>query len=221
MSSENGLDRLLAVRSAATVNQPQGIRREGPLGDIIRRNASWVSTMTTGHVFMAMSLDGFVARSDGSVDWLMKQKVEGENHGFDAFMASVDGMVMGRASYQNVLTFGDWPYKKTVVVMSRTLTDVDIPDELKGRVRLSNLTPRELMEQLDNEGWKRAYVDGGKIVQSFLSAGLIKDIELTHIPILIGDGIQLFGRLKEDIDLEHIETRSFPSGLVTSKYKIC
>ncbi|MGH1479782.1 MAG: dihydrofolate reductase family protein [Geminicoccales bacterium] len=169
---------------------------------------------------MAMSLDGFIARLDGAIDWLTKQKVDGEEHGFDAFMASVDGMVMGRASYQNVLTFGDWPYKMPVTVMSQTLTNTDVPDELKGRVRFSNRTPQELMEQLKIEGWKRAYVDGGKIVQSFLSAGLIEDMTLTHIPILLGDGLPLFGRLTKDIDLEHIETQSFPSGLVTSKYKI-
>ena len=169
---------------------------------------------------MAMSLDGFVARSDGGLDWLMKQKTDGEDHGFDEFVASIDGLVMGRGSYQNVLTFGEWPYEKPVVVMSRTLTDADIPDELKGRVRLSNQTPQELMRQLDVEGWKRAYVDGGKIVQSFLSEGLIEDMTLTHVPILIGDGLPLFGRQTKDIDLKHLETHSFPSGLVTSKYKV-
>lgn len=169
---------------------------------------------------MAMSLDGFVARSDGGLDWLMKQNTDGEDHGFDLFMASVDGLVMGRGSYQNVLTLGDWPYRKPVIVMSRSLTNADIPDALKDKVRLSDQAPRELMAQLDREGWRRAYVDGGKIVQSFLSEGLIEDMVLTHVPILIGDGLPLFGRLTEDIDLAHLETRSFPSGLVSSKYKI-
>jgi len=169
---------------------------------------------------MAMSLDGFIARRDGDIDWLTKYQIDGEDHGFDAFMASVDGLVMGRGSFQKVLTFGEWFYKKTVVVMSRTLIDADIPDELKGRVRISNQTPVKLMEQLEIEGWKRAYVDGGKIVQSFLSAGLVEDMTLTHVPILIGEGLPLFGRLTKDIDLEHIETHSFPSGLVSSKYRV-
>ena len=176
--------------------------------------------MTTGHVFLALSLDGFVARSDGGVDWLEKYLDGGEDHGFEAFMPSVDGLVMGRASYENVLTFGEWPYTKPVVVMSRTLTDDDIPDKLKDRVRLSNRTPEELMADLDIEGWKRAYVDGGRIVQSFLSAGLIEDLSLTRVPILLGEGISLFGPLAGDINLEHIETRTFPSGLVTSKYSV-
>lgn len=176
--------------------------------------------MTTGHVFMAVSLDGFIARGDGGLDWLMKQKTDGEEHGFDEFMASVDGLVMGRGSYQKVLTFDEWPYKNPVIVMSRTLTNSDIPDELKDNVRISDQAPGELMEHLDTEGWHRAYVDGGKIVQSFLSEGLIEDMTLTHVPILIGDGLPLFGPLTNDIDLEHIETQSYPSGLVSSKYKI-
>jgi len=113
---------------------------------------------------MALSLDGFVARSDGSVDWLSKYQSEGEDNGFGAFMDSVDGLVMGRASYQNVLTFGDWFYTKPVVVMSWTLTDDCIPEKIKDRVRLSVKTPEDLMVELDEEGWKRAYVDGGKIV---------------------------------------------------------
>lgn len=169
---------------------------------------------------MAVSLDGFVARSDGGVDWLMKYQGEGEDYGFEAFMASVDGLVMGRASFQNVLTFGEWFYTKPVIVMSRTLADDDIPNEIKDRVRLSDKTPEVLMMELDAIGWKRAYVDGGKIVQSFLSAGVIEDLTLTRVPILLGGGIPLFGPLDQDIGLEHIETTTFPSSLVTSKYKV-
>jgi dihydrofolate reductase len=176
--------------------------------------------MTTGHVFIASSLDGYIARKDGRVDWLMKQKTEGEDHGYDALMASVDGLVMGRGSFENVLTFGDWPYPKPEIVMSSTLTEADIPDAIRPHVRLSNRTPEALMQELDSEGWKRAYVDGGKIVQSFLQAGLISEITLTHIPILIGEGLPLFGYLDRDMDLQHIETCPYPSGLVSSKYHV-
>ncbi|MEM7170462.1 MAG: dihydrofolate reductase family protein [Pseudomonadota bacterium] len=170
---------------------------------------------------MALSLDGFVARRDGGVDWLNKYRDGDEDHGFAEFMASVDGLVMGRASYENVLTFGEWFYSKPVVVMSRSLTDADIPEKIRDRVRLSDQTPNDLMAQLDEEGWKRAYVDGGMIVQSFLSAGLIEDLTLTRVPILLGEGIPLFGALNADIELEHAETKTFPSGLVSSKYKVC
>lgn len=176
--------------------------------------------MITGHVFIAASQDGYVARRDGGLDWLMKQNTQGEDHGYDAFMASVDGLVMGRGSFETVLTFDEWPYAKPVVVMSRSLSEDDIPEGLKSRVRMSALSPEELMRQLEAEGWKRVYVDGGKVVQSFLRAGLIADITLTRIPILIGDGRPLFGALETDIDLEHIATRAYPSGLVRSEFRV-
>jgi dihydrofolate reductase len=176
--------------------------------------------MITGHIFIATSLDGYVARRDGQLDWLMKQKTEGEDHGFETFMASVDGLIIGRGSFETVLAFPEWPYQKPVVVMSQTLTQDHIPENLRQQVRLSRLSPEALMRDLAQSGWKRAYVDGGKIVQSFLSAGLISDILLTRVPILIGDGLPLFGVLDGDIDLQHVATKSFPSGLVSSEYKV-
>ena len=176
--------------------------------------------MTTGHVFIAVSMDGFIARKDGALDWLMKQKTEGEDHGYDDFMASVDGLVIGRGSFLKVLTFDEWPYEKPVVVMSASLGDNDIPAALRDRVRLSRLSPRALMAELGKEGWARAYVDGGKIIQSFLAEGLIADMVLTRIPILIGEGLPLFGPLENDIDLKHVSTRTFPSGLIGSTYQV-
>ncbi len=175
--------------------------------------------MTTGHVFIATSLDGFIARRSGEIDWLMKQPGD-EDHGYDAFMKSVDGLVMGRGSYEKVLTFEAWPYTKPVVVMSRTLDGDDVPSALRNKVRLTRLDPSEVMTMLREEGWNRAYVDGGRVVQSFLREGLIADLALTRVPILIGDGLPLFGALDRDIDLEHLDTRTFPSGLVTSRYRV-
>jgi len=176
--------------------------------------------MTTGHMFMAMSLDGFVAREDFGLDWLMKQKTEGEDHGNDAFIASVDGLVMGSGSFRTVLTFDDWPYEKPVVVMSRTIKSKDIPEELHDKVSVSALTPQQLMTSLSEKGWKRAYIDGGKIIQSFMREGLITDMTVTVIPILIGEGKRMFGPLDADIDLQLLDSKSFPSGLVTSRYEV-
>lgn len=176
--------------------------------------------MVTGHVFIAASMDGFIARKDGDLDWLMEYDTGDEDHGYDAFMASVDGLIMGRGTFEKVLTFGDWPYQRPVIVMSSRLTKKDVPKNLKDKVRISNQAPDELMETLDKEGWNKAYVDGGKVIQSFLRAGLISDIILTRVPILIGDGLPLFGTLEADIKLNHVETTSFPSGLVGSKYKV-
>ncbi|MGI9505291.1 MAG: dihydrofolate reductase family protein, partial [Geminicoccaceae bacterium] len=117
--------------------------------------------MTTGHVFIAVSLDGFIARRDGDIDWLENQGGENEDHGFAEMMASVDGLIMGGATFQKVLSFGEWIYEKPVIVMSRSLTQSDVPDHLIGRVRLSSSTPKALLDELNSEGWSRAYVDGG------------------------------------------------------------
>lgn len=176
--------------------------------------------MTTGHMFMAMSLDGFVAREDHGLDWLMKQKTDGEEHGHAAFMASVDGIVMGSGSFRTVLSFDPWPYDKPVIVLSETMTQNDIPQDLRRKVTVSALAPRDLMETLSRQGWRRAYIDGGMIIQSFMRAGLIADMTVTIVPILIGTGKRMFGPLDADIDLRLMESTSFPSGLVTSRYVV-
>lgn len=169
---------------------------------------------------MALSLDGFVARENDDIAWLMKQNTEGEEHGFTEFEASVDGIIMGSGSFRNVLTLGPWHYKKPVVVMSQSMTEADVPSELQDKVRISALSPGELMQELDGQGWKRAYVDGGKVVQAFIRAGLVADLNLTHIPILLGEGKRLFGTINSDIDLELLDSTKFPSGLVQSHYKL-
>ncbi len=176
--------------------------------------------MPTGHVMMAITLDGYVARKDHSLDWLMKQNTAGENHGFAEFLDSIDVIVMGSGSFRTVLGFDTWPYKKPVVVLSQSLTGADIPPELTGRVEVVALTPQDVMIEMENRGWQRIYVDGGAIVQSFLKLGLISDFKLAIVPILIGDGIRLFGDLTSDIDLKLTHTNAFPSGLVELRYKV-
>lgn len=176
--------------------------------------------MTTGHVFMAMSLDGFVAREDHALDWLMKQPGDDEDHGYDAHIARMDGIVMGTGSFRTVLGFGDWPYTLPVVVMSRSLREADIPEVLKDKVRLSDKAPKALMAELAAEGWQRAYVDGGAVVRSFLAAGLVEDMTVTIVPILLGRGIRLFGELPGDVDLETSEVRPHPSGLTDLVFRV-
>lgn len=176
--------------------------------------------MTTGHVFIATSLDGFVARADHRLDWLMKQKTDGEDHGYDAFIRGVEGLVMGRGTFETVKGFETWPYTVPVIVMSQTLDAGDIPDALTGKVRLSRETPAALMQALHTEGWARAYIDGGLVVQSFLREGLIAEMIITLIPILIGEGRRLFGAIPEDIDLDLLDTERFDSGLVQLRYRV-
>lgn len=171
-------------------------------------------------VFIAMSLDGFIARRNGDIDWLTDTgDVNGsEDYGYKEFIDSVDTLVIGRNTYERVLTFKEWPYTgKRVVVLSSGSPEV--PDHLSGSVEIMSSPPVELVHRLSEDGARHVYVDGGKTIQGFLNAGLIQDLTITHIPILIGDGIPLFGKLDRDIRFQHIETKSYKSGFVQSKYR--
>ncbi len=176
--------------------------------------------MITGHVFIAISLDGFIARPDGNIDWLLSRDDPGEEHGYRDFIKDIDGIVMGRGSFEAVAAFDPWPYDRPVVVLSKTLSSTPVPDRLSGRVRFVDRTPEAAMRMLEAEGWRRVYVDGGRIVQSFLREGLIADMVVTQIPVLIGEGRPLFGPTGRDIPLTHVTTKAFPSGLVQSVYRV-
>jgi len=176
--------------------------------------------MPTAHVFIATSLDGFIARVDGDIDWLVQRDDLTEDHGYASFIADKDMIVMGRGSYEKATTFGEWPYELPVLVLSEQLADVPVPAALQGKLRFSNLTPKEAMAALGGQNIRRVYVDGGRLVQSFLREGLISDLVITRVPVLIGNGIPLFGALERDIALELVSSRSYPSGLVQSSYRI-
>jgi dihydrofolate reductase len=176
--------------------------------------------MITGHVFIATSLDGFIARKDGTIDWLLSRDDPDEDHGYRDFIKDMDGLVMGRGGFEGAAAFDPWPYDKPVIVLSKSLASSPVPDRLAGRVRFMDKTPKAIMEMLAMEGWRRVYVDGGQIVQSFLRDGLIADMVVTQVPVLIGEGRPLFGPTGSDIPLTHVTTKAFPSGLVQSLYRI-
>jgi dihydrofolate reductase len=168
-------------------------------------------------VFIATSLDGFIARQDGALDWL--PAAGGEPHGYTEFMATVDALVIGRKTFETVLTFDGWPYgQKPVVVLSTTLSELIVPDGAVCEVMAG--TPREIVSRLSQRGMKHLYIDGGVTIQGFVEAGLIQHLTITRIPVLLGSGIPLFGPLSHDIRLEHVATRSYPSGMVQSEYLI-
>lgn len=179
--------------------------------------------MTTGHVFIAVSLDGFIARPDGSLDWLSGSgqgppPPPGEDFGYGAFIAGMDGIVMGRHTFETAVAFGAWPYEIPAVVLSRTLRATDIPPELRDQVRMMAGEPVEILDALSACGWRRAYIDGGDAVRGFLRANCISEMTLSRLPVVIGAGRPLFGPTDGDIWLDHVETRSFPGGLVQSRY---
>lgn len=176
--------------------------------------------MVTTHVFIAVSLDGYIARENDDIDWLLQRDDPTEDHGYDAFIADKEWIVMGRGSYEKVLTFDAWPYDRPVLVLSRQLAGTPVPEALKGKVQFSRSTPKEVLDDLAAQNVNRVYIDGGQVIQSFLHEGLVADIVITTVPVLLGSGKPLFGTLSRDINLTLVSSRSFPSGLVQSHYQV-
>lgn len=173
-------------------------------------------------VYIATSLDGFIARTNGEVDWLdqaSENVPEGEDHGFAEFMSSVDTLVMGRNTYEKVLSFGQWPYGETpVIVLSRN--PIEFPRSLPETLSHSSDAPQALCDKLADQGRAHVYLDGGNTIQRFLSAGLVDEITVSIIPLIIGSGIPLFGPTAADISLHCLSSKAFDSGIVQVKYAV-
>src|SRR5262245_32420291 len=167
-------------------------------------------------VFVGASVDGFIARPDGGLDWL---PTGDPDHGYREFMATVDALVIGRGTFETVLAFSEWPYgqKPVIVLSSRALDLTSVRDR---PVEWMQGEPAEVVARLEARGIGHIYVDGGVTIQRFLRAGLIQRMIVTRVPVLIGQGIPLFGPLDADIRLRHVRTRDFPSGLVQTEYLV-
>jgi dihydrofolate reductase len=171
----------------------------------------------TVSVFVGASVDGFIARLNHDLDWLPEGG--GEPHGYEEFMASIDALVIGRKTFEKVLTFTPWPYgsKRVVVLSSQSL---DLSKVIGGNVEQLAGSPHEIVARLVESGANNLYIDGGITIQRFLQAGLIERLIVTRVPVLIGEGIPLFGPLPHDVHLRHVITKQFPSGLVQSEYQV-
>ncbi len=168
--------------------------------------------------FIATSLDGFIARPDGAIDWLPAPEPGGEDYGYHAFMDSVDAIVMGRNTYELVLTFGGWHYPKPVVVLSTR--GVTIAPELESKVLQASGSAADVLMFCKSRGWNSLYIDGGVTIQRFLAAGLMDRLIVTRVPVLIGSGLPLFAAVPADVKLTHVRTRAYDSGLVQSEYSV-
>ena len=168
-------------------------------------------------VFIGTSVDGFISRPNGALDFLPEGG--GEPHGYHEFFASVDALVIGRKTFETVLAFPEWPYgdKRLIVLSSQTLDLSKVP---AGRVEQMQGSPRDIFSQLERRGIRHIYVDGGVTVQGFLREGLIQRLIITRVPVLIGEGVPLFGALSKDIRLEHLQTQYYGSGLVKTEYRV-
>ena len=180
-------------------------------------------------VFIATSADGFIAKPNGSVDWLHTSgnaNADMGKHadmGLNSYMGSVDCMIMGRKCMDMIssmnLTPEQWFYgDMKIVVLSNSLKEA--PDNLKGKVEMYSGDLNELITSLESEGLKHAYIDGGTTIQAFINLELINELTITRAPVLLGEGIPLFGKTTKHIKLEQAESTAFPNDFVQVKYKV-
>lgn len=174
------------------------------------------TTTVTGAVFIATSVDGYIARADGVIDWLLSRSEDIGETGYDAFVATTDAMVMGRKTYEIGLTFDEWPYTgMRVYVLSSTLDG----NSDKAGVTIHRSID-ELLDTAHSDGIRHVYADGGRLITEFLQRGLITELTITTVPVIIGSGLPLFGLIDNDISLEHLRTTTLGGGLVQTVYRV-
>lgn len=173
-------------------------------------------------VFIAASLDGYIARPDGDIEWLHRPEYEAaELNGvtYESFIATVDALVMGRKTLEKVLSFPEWPYEGTpVIALSRQ--HLQIPAHLEGKVEVMAGDVTTLLATLAERGMRHLYIDGGQTIQAFLDSGLINELIITRIPVLLGQGIPLFSQIGSEHELRHVGTYVSDNGFVQSRYEV-
>lgn len=172
----------------------------------------------TNIVYIATSLDGFIADKNEGLDWLHAMpNPENSDMGFGALMEGIDALVMGRNTYETVLGFDiDWPYSKPVFVLSNSLTSV--PEKVQGKVHLVKGPLTEVLAEIHQKGFTRLYIDGGTTIQNFLKEDLIDKMILTTIPILLGGGVPLFSTLPDQLQFECTATELFSNKVVQNTF---
>lgn len=176
------------------------------------------NSMNKNKVFIACSLDGFIADSNGGIDWLNAvPNLEQEDLGYLPFMEGVDALLMGRLTFEKVLSFGiPWPYKKPVFVWSSKLND--IPVELYGKVELIKGKPAGMVKKINDKGYHQVYIDGGRTIQAFLKEDLVDELTVSRIPVLLGSGFQLFGELPAMLHFSLVKSEVFLGQIVQDTY---
>jgi len=170
-------------------------------------------------VFIARSLDGYIAGKNGELDWLNSiPNPENNDMGYNQLMKEIDAILMGRTTFETVCGFGgEWPYSKEVFVLSNSLKEV--PEKLNKKVSLINGSPQEILNKIYEKGYFKLYIDGGRTIQNFLKEDLIDELRITTIPVLLGGGFSLFGDLPKPLELEHIESQVFLNQIVQNCYR--
>ena len=168
-------------------------------------------------VYVGTSLDGFIARPNGEFDWLSQFANDEAIRAYEELINRIDAIVIGRGTFEKVLTFASWPYEKRVFVLSTSITEV--PENIRGKVTILSMDPVALLSYLSTMGYSNIYIDGGKVIQSFLKRDLVNELIVSKAPMLIGSGIPLFGYLDHDLEFRHIRTDVCSNGLIRSYYE--
>ena len=169
-------------------------------------------------VYIATSLDGYIARKDGNLDWLMEiPNPDNSDYGFQSFINGIDGILMGRITFETIVGFNQWPYTKPVFILSNKL--VSLPDGYQERAKIVNGEIKDILRSLRRKGIENLYIDGGKTIQSFLKQDLIDELIITRVPIILGSGFPLFVDMDIEIKFKLIDTEILNEDLVKSTYK--
>jgi len=175
--------------------------------------------MNINSVFIATSLDGYIADKNGGINWLHSiPNLDNDDMGYVEFINGIDALIMGRKTFETVLGFDvDWPYNKPVFVLSNKLTE--IPESYKDKAFLVKGKLPEILEQIHEKGLNRLYIDGGTTIRNFLKADLIDEMILTTIPILLGGGSPLFMELPNELNFELTGAKTFLNQITQNHYK--
>ena len=163
-------------------------------------------------VFVGVTIDGFLAREDGSFDFL--KPFEGEEHGYEEYMRTIDALVVGRETYETVLPFESWPWegKRVVVLTHRPLAPRHGETTYEGALK-------PLMERLAREGVRRVYLDGGRAIRQGLDEDIVDDMTISTVPVTIGAGRPLFGGAPCTTKWTLTAVQQYRNGLVQSHYE--
>ena len=170
-------------------------------------------------VFIATSIDGFIADKEGGIDWLHSiPNPDGDDMGYTDFMKEIDGIIMGRVTFETVLGFGiDWPYEVPVFVLSNTLKEV--PEKLASQVSVVSGELKDILQGIQKKGVKHLYIDGGSTIQSFLKKDLIDEMTITKIPVLLGGGTPLFGEMAEPLKWRCVDSKIYLDSVVQNTFR--
>ena len=168
------------------------------------------------YVFVAKSIDGFIAMKDGSTDWLDIPNPEKTDYGFVEFSKKVDAIIMGRLTFEKALTYKPYPYTKPVFVLSNSLKT--IPINLQDSTEIVNGDLKNIIENINNKGYNNLYIDGAGTIQSFLKENLIDEINIITLPVILGNGIPLFKEINKTIYFNHERTKTYENGVVKTVY---